>query len=229
MNTASIILLIALAAWWGIWLYAWRASGMLRARSMLLAGVGGSAVMMLVFLARAPGVDATEAALRDSLASDPANTSARLALADWLRTTLHNPGEALALLEEGIALDSAGANRLRMRHASILIRQERWTEAARDLRCVLRADSTDANAWYNLGIAARGLEEEDSARMAFERSVALEGPVDAHFYLGLLHEAAGETTAALHEYSLRWAQRDITTVDRTAEAAKLRIRRLTEK
>jgi Flp pilus assembly protein TadD len=111
--------------------------------------------------------------------------------------------------------------------SAVLIRMNRWNQAERVLERILALDETDANTWYNLGLTLRNLKQLAAAESALKRSVKFGGPSDAHFVLGLVYEARGDTVSALKEYRLRWSLRDPTVDDRTANAARARVQLLT--
>jgi len=167
-----------------------------------------------------------ESFLERAVRMRPGNVSARLAYADWLEQTALQPEEALKTLREGF--EYTGDNRLLQRESAALIRMNQWNRAESLLERVVRADSMDANAWYNMGLALRNLQQLSAAEGALQRSVRLGGPADAHFVLGLVYEAKGDTVLALEEYRLRWVLRDPTTDDRTANAARARLHLLSK-
>ncbi|MFH0881975.1 MAG: tetratricopeptide repeat protein [bacterium] len=166
-----------------------------------------------------------ELLLKRAVQVRPGNIFARLALAEWIEKNALQPEKALEILREGY--DFTGDKRLLQRESAVLIRMNRWNQAERVLERVLALDETDANAWYNLGLTLRNLKQLAAAENALQRSVKLGGSADAHFVLGLVYEARGDTASALQEYRLRWALRDPTMDDRTANAAKARVRFLT--
>ena len=168
--------------------------------------------------------DRRELLLKRAVQMRPGNTQARLELANWVEKEMLQPETALRMLREGY--DLTGDNRILLRESAVLIRMQHWNQAESVLDRVLQEDPKDANAWYNLGLTLRNLKQLSAAQSALEKSVKLGGPPDVHFVLGLIHEARRDTAAALEEYRLRWSLRDPTESDRTANAAKARVRLL---
>ncbi len=166
-----------------------------------------------------------EMILRFAMRLRPADPMPRAALSRFLRDRYNQKERALAVLDEGLRLNP-DEPRLLIRRGAMMIKLRRWKTAERDFRRLLAVDSTMANAWYNLGIVARGLENDSLAQAAFENAVRFNGPPDAHYYLGLVYESHGDTVRALEQYRRRWLKWDRTTDDLFAYAAKMRLRLL---
>jgi Flp pilus assembly protein TadD len=85
----------------------------------------------------------------------------------------------------------------RFLRAALLERDNNWTELEALASQWARSDADDAEPWYLQGVALAQLDRPTDARMALERSLAIEPrSSDAWFRLGLIHAHQGQLERA---------------------------------
>jgi len=130
-----------------------------------------------------------------ALKLNPFDLEAMLGATDYYRLNLRKK-EALALL--------AQYRRINPNHLAVLRTLGRFYVMDNDMASVLhvyehiiRLDSQDANAFYNLGIAYYHHKDVDRAVQFFERAIQLNDHADARLYLAYIAEQRGEAEKSI--------------------------------
>ena len=107
----------------------------------------------------------------------------------------------------------------------LALSQSDYMASEEALNTILEIDSTNADAWYNLGVTWRGSGSDEKAFNAFQQALRLDGPADTHYYLGLFYDMKGDQELALRHYRWRVAKHlEPIEEDFFANAARERIR-----
>jgi tetratricopeptide (TPR) repeat protein len=163
--------------------------------------------------------------LEYALRNKPSYVPARRALYFFIRDYMALKAVALELVNEGLALNQDEPDLLMMQ-AVVSLKLGNFEASRTALEHLIALNQANPNAWYNLGIIEKAEKNDDAARDAFEKALLLNGPRDAHYYLGLYYTMKEDKEKALYHYRWRWAKRDTDEYDFFAAASQERIRML---
>lgn len=145
-------------------------------------------------------IERAERAAREALRLDPKSKEAPLLLTG----VLVRKGDIAAAdqILEGQARNNPIEADVRIGYARILIESSHTMQARLQLDKVLRLDPDSADAIFMLGLLDLNEDRIADAERRF-RSLTLskDRAVDAHYYLGRIHEQRGELSKALDEYA----------------------------
>ncbi len=117
-----------------------------------------------------------------------------------IRQLMGHKEDAFQRLQAAIASNPEDS-KLRLQYARLLTRSD--LEAARQQFDILvDAAPRDANLLYSTALVSRELGDDVRAKAEFERLLTLDGRHnEANFYLGRIHETAGDTRQAVSHYA----------------------------
>jgi tetratricopeptide (TPR) repeat protein len=79
----------------------------------------------------------------------------------------------------------------------------RYDEAIESYRQVIRIQPNDAEAYYNMGIACRGLGNINEAIESFKQAIRIKPSyIEAHYNLGVAYMEMGKRDSSLQEYEI---------------------------
>ncbi len=161
--------------------------------------------------------------LEFALSLRPSNPQARNVLYHYYRDRRLEKQIALEVVNRGLEINP-NQPRLLMMQAVAAIKLQQNDLAEEALNTVLAQDSTNTTALYNLGIVYRAKGEEEKSIETFKKVVELNGPPDAHYYLGLYYMDHGDNEEAFRQFQWRWVKRTGEDDDWFAVASRERMR-----
>ncbi len=163
--------------------------------------------------------------LEFALSLRPSSPQARSVLYRYYRDSRMEKEIALQVVNRGLELNP-NQPRLLMMQAVAAIKLQKNEVAEEALTTILANDSTNAAALYNLGIVYRAQGRDEEAVEAFKQVLEMNGPPDAHYYLGLYYANIGDREEAIRQFQWRWVKQNDTEDDWFAAASRERIRML---
>lgn len=145
-------------------------------------------------------LDRAETSAREAIRLDPKSKDSPLLLVG----VLVRKGEIAAAEQilEAQARDNPVELDVRLGYARLLIEANHTIQARTQLKKVLRIDADSSDALFMLGLLDLNEENIADAERRFRMLTAgKDRAVDAHYYLGRIHEQRGELSAALDEYA----------------------------
>lgn len=121
--------------------------------------------------------------------------------ADWIENLKTLPVQAIAPFAQ-IAFWEDGEHSPFFLKAAMPEIQKKWPELLTISQSWIAAEPSNTEAWYAQGLAQQGLEQDDAAKLSFEKSITLNPRHgDALFHLGILAAKHGDRSAT-HQISV---------------------------
>jgi Tfp pilus assembly protein PilF len=150
-------------------------------------------------------LDDRVALLKEAIRLDPAFEEARIALADQLMNTTV-AYRAANVLEDGLKINPESVGLL-LKMGAVELYNGNSEGAETIYQQILKIDSQNAVARFNLGVVNYKAQDYDSAEQNFRQSLGLGGSIDGYYYLGMIYMQRDDKDKACQFFNKRWEMR----------------------